>query len=278
MKAKALARKVAQTVFDGARSGNSPGLILIAILFVFMAHGASALERGAIWLGLTGCNADIYFSLRLSASEGEIIGQIVGDIAEHNVAGRFVNGRLELEPGNWLTKRPPPNGVLKGLSGTILEDRDLLVGTLTNGGDCPSFVAKQIEVPDAGSNPNGLLYRLTPGVRPKNVLNETACQAYVEWRLSGAPGQSLRGGRFDTAAGNHSGMKQVLGKDIFDWTESDARSIRKIGQTCRGILRNGQEPKSVELWGEVRARGGGFFRTPWTKHRSAAAGNLSYYF
>ena len=251
--------------FNRRPSGMSLGTVLIATMFVFVAYAANALERGAIWLGLTGCNADVHFSLRLSAPEGEITGQIVGDIAEHEVAGRFVDGRLELEPGNWLKKRSPPNGVLKGLSGTFLEEHDLIVGTFTNGGKCPSFVAKRIDVPDTGSNPDGLLSRLAPRVRPKDVLNEQACQTYIEWRLSGAPGSSIRGGRFDTAAGNHSGMQQALGKDIFDWTGEDARNIRLIGQTCRGILRNGQDPKSTELWAEVRARGGGFFPNPLDK-------------
>ncbi len=229
-----------------------------AVFFVLsLPHPAAAFERESVWLGFTGCEGKrTYFTLYLSAAEGNVSGELTGDLPAQTVSGTFRDGDLSLEPGEWMVRRPPRKAELQGLQGAYNRDLDVIYGTMSGGEQCQSFVARQLEVPRVGSNRDGLLSKLPANVKPQRVLSEADCKSYAQMLVGGTLGPSPRGGRFNSALGDHATMRQVLGRDIHDWSDEDGKRLRRLGQACRNILRKGSDPESAALAGEIRQKGG----------------------
>lgn len=223
---------------------------------LLLSRSASALERGSIWLGLSLCEQPgTYFSLYLSAETGSVTGQLTGDFPPQGVKGSFVDGHLVLEPVNWLIKRPPRGERLKRLEATYHVEQNVLYGTVS-GSECPNFIARRIDAPPGGDNQSGLLFTVPSKGNLRKAVGETECQAYARWLVDGSYANAPRGSAFNSALGKFDQMRQVLGRDIFDWTEQDGRMLAKIGSACRSVLRNSRQADSTTLADAIRSKGG----------------------
>lgn len=143
-----------------------------------------------------------------------------------------------------------------GLTLAFLDERDLLRGEITGRTDCETVVAGKLSSEDATPNPKGLLYKVAVN-RIIDPLTEEECGGYARWLTGGeifeAHGFS---GRFNSAVTDAAAMRRVLGHDLRQWTDEDARKIGVIHRACGKLLQASSDPVLVALAGQDYGRRG----------------------
>ena len=159
----------------------------------------------------------------------------------------------------WLSSAGGVKRTPYSLSMAFLKDRDLLHGkVVANEFSCPIVVAGKLPDVNPSPNPQGLLYKVEIN-RVLEPFTEEECLGYGNWLASGelsrAYGSALV---FNSAVGDSAAMRRVLGHDLAQWTDEDARKIRTIHWHCRKMLRESSNPVASNLINEEPRLWGGY--------------------
>ncbi len=151
-------------------------------------------------------------------------------------------------PHTIIGKFSPSTGVITGSA----------VGFTDIGyGKCTDLSLHKVQHPTAPKNPDGLLFQLVLndlGGVAAHRLTPQHCTAFFSWQSEyDSVTKPYKLGKRTIYKGllDSDRMREVFGKDIYQWSASDAARMKVIRQTCRNILLEENNPENIAIMEQV---------------------------
>ena len=225
---------------------------LAAVLLLLLAPGAAWAGPAGMWLGLTGCERNrIPFRLDVGEDGGA---RLSGRFSPQALTGGVENGEARFSFSRHLAGKPPRRQAEFGLTGRLDPDTGRMVGEMEGVKDCPVFVAERIDLPPPAAEP-GLIDKIAEARRAERVLTVDDCEAYFDWLDGGEVVLVVKGVRMNDALADQKRMRQILGRDLYRWSDEDAAAAKKL-KACVRVLNKTKDPARVALAKRVRKNGG----------------------
>jgi hypothetical protein len=155
------------------------------------------------------------------------------------------DGSFQLKPKNWVYR--PQGGLPMGFQGRLDKKEDTVEGQVLGSNKCESFHARRLVMPNKPVNKNGLLFK----VKESDRINTTAltlsdCLPYAKWLASDE--EILLGKRYLMSnLRDLDRMREVLGKDMYQWEDKDSRKMHIIKIMCPRIMKNSFDLEVLKL-------------------------------
>jgi hypothetical protein len=134
-----------------------------------------------------------------------------------------------------------------GLALAFRDQRDFLHGEIIGRTDCEPVVAGRLPSDNASPNPQGLLYKVAVN-RVLTPLTKDDCATYARWLAGGDVFQVYGSASwFNSAVADGPAIRRVLGHDLGQWTDEDARKVGVIHGACHKLLKASADAALVEL-------------------------------
>ena len=219
------------------------------------------------WVGSGECGRrDVTFKLAIRAdlkNPGQVIVEAGGGFAPLNLKGGYdpASKRFKLEPMEW--RIPGSHNDPFELQMVYLPSvRLLVVDRLAASGKCLGLAARKLQILGLPPNPSGLLFKASPDfgnagwIKTRQTLTEKDCRGYVLWLASynnpQEPGGLAATGAAQTRAlADVEGMNRVLGKNLWSWTNEDAKRYENLSRVCREKVANTTDVKLAAAVGTL---------------------------